>query len=152
MKDRFETFTVQIAKISRNIRRIKTQEMQEFDLKSPHVSCIYYLYRHKATMTAKELCEVCDEDKASMSRSIDQLERLGLISCSSKTNKRYNSPLSLTTKGIEIGEIISSKINNIVSIASAGISDSEREIFYKCLLTISNNLSLFCSNTIEEDN
>ncbi|MBR1984897.1 MAG: DegV family protein [Clostridia bacterium] len=35
MKYRFETFTVQIAKISRFIRKIKTEEVKEFNLKSP---------------------------------------------------------------------------------------------------------------------
>lgn len=43
MQQRFETFTVLIAKISRSIRRIKAEEMSEFHLKGPHVSCLYYL-------------------------------------------------------------------------------------------------------------
>ena len=33
MQQRFETFTVLIAKISRSIRRIKAEEMSEFHLK-----------------------------------------------------------------------------------------------------------------------
>ncbi|MBQ7880983.1 MAG: hypothetical protein IJ358_04000 [Clostridia bacterium] len=53
MEQRFETFTVQIAKISRCIRKIKSEEMAEFNLKSPHVSCLYYLYRQNNKMTAK---------------------------------------------------------------------------------------------------
>ena len=44
MTERFETFTVLIAKISRNIRKIKNQEMAEYDLRSSHISCLYYLY------------------------------------------------------------------------------------------------------------
>ena len=44
MKERFETFTVLINRISRNIRKIKNQEMAEYNLRSPHISCLYYLY------------------------------------------------------------------------------------------------------------
>ena len=38
MEERFETFTVLIARISRGIKRIKAEEMAEFGLKGPHVS------------------------------------------------------------------------------------------------------------------
>ena len=51
MKERFETFTVLINKISRNIKRIKNQEMAEYGLRSTHVSCLYYLYS-KRSVTA----------------------------------------------------------------------------------------------------
>ena len=41
MDPRFETFTVLINKISRSIKKIKNQEMAEYDLRSVHVSCLY---------------------------------------------------------------------------------------------------------------
>ena len=80
MKERFETFTVLIAKINRNIRKIKNQEMAEYDLRSPHISCLYYLYSTNG-LTATELCERCEEDKATISRSLDYLEKNGYIVC-----------------------------------------------------------------------
>lgn len=146
MEQIFETFTIQIAKISRNIRKIKTEEMAEFDLKSPHVSCIYYLYRNDGNMTAKELSEASDEDKASISRSIDFLETNGYIQCESKTEKRYKSPLFLTEKGKLVGEKIAEKVDNIVNIASADMTLDERVKFYNQLTTISNNLQKICDN------
>ena len=78
MNERFEMFTVLMAKIRRNIQRIKTEEMAEYDLKIPHVSCLYYLYVHES-LTATELCEICYEDKAAISRSLDQLEIRGYV-------------------------------------------------------------------------
>ncbi len=42
MRERFETFTVLINRISRDIRRIKNQEMAAYHLRSVHVSCLYY--------------------------------------------------------------------------------------------------------------
>ncbi|MBQ7798769.1 MAG: winged helix DNA-binding protein [Clostridia bacterium] len=146
MEQRFETFTVQIAKISRNIRRIKSEEMAEFNLKSPHVSCLYYLYQSETEMTAKELCDVCEEDKASISRSIDFLENEGYIECRSKTEKRYKSPLYLTEKGKLVGEKIAQKVNDIVNMASPSMTDGERIKFYQILTKISNNLQKICDN------
>ena len=80
MEERFETFTILIARISRSIKRIKAEEMAELALKGPHVSCLYYLSLCDA-MTAAELCERCDEDKAAISRSLDDLEKNGYIAC-----------------------------------------------------------------------
>ena len=144
MEQRFETFTVQIAKISRCIRRIKTAEMAEFDLKSPHVSCLYYLYKNSNGMTAKELCDVCEEDKAAISRAISYLEENGYIECISKTEKRYKSPLMLTKKGKQVGEKIAVKVDHILDLASPGLSTKEREEFYQTLTFISNNLQKIC--------
>ena len=55
MKERFETFTVLINKINRNIRKIKNQEMAEYNLRSAHVSCLYHLYSIEG-LTATDLC------------------------------------------------------------------------------------------------
>lgn len=139
MIDRFETFTTQIAKISRNIRKIKTEEMKDFNLKSPHVSCLYYLFKNE-TLTAKQLCDVCDEDKAAISRSIDYLEKNEFLTCDSKTEKRYKSPIMLTSKGKQVGEGIANKIDNILISASKGLSEPDRKTFYKALFLISDNL------------
>ena len=54
MEERFETFTVLITRISRSIKRIKADEMADFELKGPHVSCLYYLSQQDG-MTAAEL-------------------------------------------------------------------------------------------------
>ena len=78
VKQRFETFTVLINRISRSIRRIKNQEMAEYNLRSAHVSCLYYLYTNKGA-TATDLCERCEEDKATISRALDYLENGGYI-------------------------------------------------------------------------
>ena len=143
MEQRFETFTVLITKISRSIRRIKTEEMAEFDLKSPHVSCIYYLYRN-GEMSAKELCDVCDEDKAAISRAIGYLEDNGYIECNSKAEKRYKSPLRLTANGKKIGAKVADKIDNILKLANPNMSDNELKQFYQSLTTIANNLQKIC--------
>ena len=77
MEERFKTFTVLIAKINRNIRKIKNREMVEYGLRSAHISCLYYLYSAEA-LTATELCELCEEDKATISRALVYLEENGL--------------------------------------------------------------------------
>lgn len=137
MEQRFETFTVLINRISRNIRKIKNQEMAEYDLRSAHVSCLYYLYLHEG-LTATDLCEHCEEDKATISRALDYLEKSGYLTCQS--SKRYKSPLTLTEKGKTVGKQIADKIDGVLKQMDVGLTQEERKIFYRCLTVISNKL------------
>ena len=143
MEERFETFTVLINKISRNIKKIKNQEMAEYGLRSTHISCLYYLSSEKP-MTATDLCEKCEEDKATISRSLDHLEKNGYITCDSKSVKRYKSPLLLTEKGKEIAQKISDKVNFVLDEMSGGLTEQERIEFYKSLTAISDGLDSIC--------
>ena len=145
MQERFETFTVLINRISRNIRKIKNREMAEYKLRSAHVSCLYYLYTNKGA-TATDLCERCEEDKATISRALDYLENNGFLTCESKSAKRYKSPLILTDKGNEAGKKIADKINAVLDAISGGLTDEEREVFYRNLSIISESLEAVSRN------
>ena len=139
MEERFETFTVLINRISRNIRKIKNQEMADYNLRSAHVSCLYYIYRAE-TITATELCEKCEEDKATISRALDYLEKNEFITCLSPNTKRYKSPLVLTEKGSIVGKKIADKIDGVLDQISVGLTEEERRSFYRYLSIISNSL------------
>ena len=139
MQERFETFTVLINRISRNIRKIKNQEMAEYHLRSAHVSCLYYLYTNNGA-TATDLCERCEEDKATISRTLDYLERNGFLTCESKNAKRYKSPLLLTEKGNEVGKKIADKVSGVLDKISGTLTENERIAFYRSLSVISESL------------
>ena len=139
MEERFQTFTVLISGINRCIRKIKTEEMDEYKLKSPHVSCLYYLFKI-GNLTSKELCDVCQEDKAALSRSLEYLENNGYIENEISVKKRYRSPLVLTEKGKDVGKNIAKKIDTILNLASAGLTEEKREILYEGLTLINDNL------------
>lgn len=139
MEQRFETFTVLITKINRNIRKIKNREMAEYNLKGPHISCLYFIYL-SGGLTATELCERCEEDKATVSRSLDFLEKNGFVFCWDQTKKRYKSPIELTSKGLEAAGKIASKIDSILETVSGQMSEGDRVIFYRFLTAVSDNI------------
>ncbi|MBQ4116752.1 MAG: winged helix DNA-binding protein [Clostridia bacterium] len=143
MEERFKLFTVLMTKTRRSIQRIKTEEMSEYNLKSPHVSCLYYLYKY-GNMTATELCEICDEDKAAISRSIVQLENEGYVDYPDGSKKRYRANMQLTEKGRVIAESLASKIDTVLDEAGQGLTEEDRVIFYRSLALISNNLEKIC--------
>lgn len=150
MEERFRTFTTQITKVSRLVRKIKTEEMSEFDLKSGHVSCLYYLYKQNA-LTSKQLCDICKEDKASISRSMDYLTKEGYVYCKGQSGKRYRCPFYLTEKGKEVGAHIVEKIDRILSQTNEGLTDEQLRDFYRALAMISNNLEKICESYDDSD-
>lgn len=143
MKERFEVFTVLISNLYRCINKIKTEEMNEFNLKGSHISCLYYIFKNES-LTAKELCDICGEDKSNMSRTIKYLENNGYLNCALKTQKKYLSQLELTEKGKEVAKLIAYKIDNILKFSSEGISEENRNIMYQSLSVINKNLNKLC--------
>ena len=143
MEERFELFTALILNIGRCIRKIKSEEMEEFQLKSYHVSCLYYLYKEKS-LTAKALCELCEEDKANVSRALDELEALGYLADRGQTGKRYRRSLRLSDKGLEVGAHLMRKIDTVLQSVSDGLDEEHRRVMYESLSLLSTNLQKKC--------
>lgn len=141
MQERFKIFTVLIANINREIRRVKTEIMANHNLKCPHVSTIYYLYVHEQ-LTLKELCEACNEDKGAISRSVKSLEKEGLV-INPLTGGIYKNKLRLTEKGKVVGKDIVQKIDNAIDFATQGLSEQDKNNIYRDLAKIVSNLAKF---------
>lgn len=148
MKERFERFTVLIAKISKSIRKIKNLAMAEYGLKSSHLSCLYYL-RFSSSITATDLCDKCEDDKATISRSIDFLEKKGYLIRDNGGAKRYKSRLLLTEVGKKVADIIAEKVNRVIEEVGSPLSEKERVDFYRSLAIVSGGLTAI-SNKMEE--
>ena len=150
MQARFETFTVLINRISRDIRKIKNQEMADYHLRSAHVSCLYYVYS-LGSVTSAELCEHCEEDKATISRALDYLEANGFVLRDSDRTKRYRSPLRLTERGQEAGKRIAEKIDTVLDTVSRTLTDEERAAFYRSLSAISRSLDAIAQSSGKQE-
>ncbi|MGN1201273.1 MAG: MarR family winged helix-turn-helix transcriptional regulator [Candidatus Caccovivens sp.] len=138
MENRFGVFTQLINNISRNIYKLKFSNMEEIGLRSTHVSCLYYLLK-KRELTLKELCEKCDENKAAISRTVDDLTQLGYVE-KKNVSCKYKVPLVLTEKGEQVGDYIEQRIDELVERASFGLCETDRVKLYDSLRLINNNL------------
>lgn len=141
MIQRFETFVNSINQIYRSIQKLKIQEMASFGLKGTHVMCLFQLQKHPEGLTSAMLTQLCDEDKAAISRALSQLQEQELISFEDiPGQRRYRSMITLTEKGHTITSKMYEKIMASVGVGAKGYSDEERETFYRVLLLITKNL------------
>ena len=146
MKQRFETFVTAIGQISRSLQKLKSSEMADFGLKGTHVMCLYQLQQHESGLTSAQLVQLCDEDKAAISRCISELQQRGLVETPENTEKRYRKILTLTEEGRKVAAGMDKKIIDAVMNAAQGYSQEERETFYHVLLQVAENLQSACSS------
>ena len=97
-------------------------------------------------MTATDLCERCEEDKATISRALDYLETNGYLTCETKNTKRYKSPLVLTEKGRVVGEKITERVDRVLEAIGTSLTEEERIAFYRSLSIISDSLEAVSKN------
>ena len=138
MIQRFDAFVSGITACYKYIQRIKSMEMTEFGLKGTHVMCLYYLRRNPAGLTAAQLCGLCAEDKAAISRTVSELRSRGYITTLSE--KAYRAMLTLTAAGQELARKFDQLIEGWVTAGGDGLTDEERVDFYKSLSAIAENL------------
>lgn len=147
MDDRFEKLTTGVARIHKNVQKIKKYYMGTLGLKGTHVMCIYFLAAHPDGLTASDLCNLCQEDKAGISRTLTDLEKNGYLNyIPSSETKKYRVKAILTDLGIQCAEKVNLLIAEAVDKASQNITPEDRAIFYRTLFTISDNLQKLCTN------
>ncbi len=138
MIQRFQDFITGITVCHKYIQRIKNVEMTELGLKGIHVSCMFYLHHNPDGLTSAQLCQLCAEDKATISRIVADLRSKGYIRPSPQKN--YRTPLHLSDAGHEIAAQMDPMIESWVSIGGDGLTAEQRENFYHTLSLIAENL------------
>ena len=150
MLSRFEQFSTAIAAIHHAIQKIERMEMAKYGLKGPHAQCLLAISRNPGGITAAQLCEICEKDKAAISRAVAELEEAGMLLRQDPEGKRYRSRLYLTQKGIEVAGNVSHLVHTAVSQASEGYDQKYREIFVHVLNLIAGNLQNICRDGLNE--
>lgn len=125
--------------------------MLALDLKGKQVQCLFALYNLPDGASLTELCTLCDADKGAMSRTIKELTTKGLVYIDEQATQKYRNPLKLTTQGQAAAKIVYDKVGSILNSVSADITPPEREIMYKTLTQIADNLNQICENYGEKN-
>ena len=151
MVSRFEQFCTAISMIHHAIQKIERLEMAKYGLKGPHAQCLLAISQHPEGMTAARLCEICEKDKAAISRTVAELEAANMLTRQNPDGKRYRCRLRLTEKGAEVAGNVGLLVHAAVSQASAGYGEEHREIFLHVLNLIAGNLQSICRDGLDQD-
>lgn len=149
MVSRFEQFSSSITCIYRYIQKIERMEMEKYGLKGPHAQCLLALQRYPDGITAARLCEVCDKDKAAVSRMVAELEEKGLLVRNVAGGVRYRAMLKLTELGQAAADHVEQRARLAVDEAGAGMTEQQRMAMYAALKLIADNLQVICAEGLK---
>lgn len=149
MTERFEEFTTNISRAYKSMLKIKGHEMTEYGLKASNVACLFFLGKHEEGLMATELCALCMEDKAAVSKSLAVLKEKGYVE-REEDGRKYKQKYRITDSGKLVFDEISTIIGEIVERVGDGLTDEERNVFYKSLGIIVGNLNKMCDRLENE--
>lgn len=140
MISKYEIFSTVVSSLYHDVQRIERTEMAKYGLKGPHAQCLVIMERYPEGITAARLCDLCERDKAAISRTVAELEAAGLLTRQETNGIRYRVPLKLTEAGRAAAHKVNAVAAHAVEQAGSGLNDEQREIFYHVLGVIAQNL------------
>ena len=140
MLDRFEHFSYSISNIYKHIIKIERDEMEKYGLRASYVQYLITMSRFPEGITAANLSELCEKDKAAISRIVSEMEEKGLVTRESDKNNMYRAKLVLTDEGKKAADYVSERAEKAVNAAGQGLSEEDRKIFYGVLAIFEANL------------
>lgn len=151
MLNRFAKFSLLISEIDRCWHKLAAEEMAKYELNSPHAVYLNTLYdASEEGITAAQLGELCGKNKADVSRMVTILEKKGLVKKIAVGSNMYRAKLVLTEEGKQAAEHVRERAAVAVELAGGGLSDEERETFYKSLELITVNLQKLSKQGLPE--
>ena len=119
----------------------KNFKAANIDITIEQWSVLYHLWKQDG-LSQQQLCDATFRDKPSITRLVDNLEKLGLVKrVSSKEDRRINK-IYLTNQATALQEQTMELANQTLNEALAGVSNGQVEIAKEVLQMVYDNLSV----------
>ena len=131
--NRFEQFSYVISGINRHIQKIERDEMIKYGYKGAFAQYLVAIRRFPEGLTSAKLCEICEKDKAAISRVLNEMQEKGLISRENTGENRYNALIKLTDEGLRAVAYVDERAAAAIEAIGNEMSDEKRAEFYATL-------------------
>ena len=142
---RFLFFYHGLHRIVKDIKKIESSYLENYGLRSVHMSCLLNIENHKDGVTATQLATFCSIDKALISRILKELLACDFIYAEGE-GRAYNKKYNLTEKGKGVVSAIEKDIVEYMTRARVGIPEEKMIAFYDVLCALENNIALIASD------
>ncbi len=151
MINRFEQFSYVISGINRYIQKIERDEMVKYGYKGSFAQYLAILAHYPDGLTMAKICELCDRDKAAVSRVFAEMTEKGLVEKITDNEKVYGGRFVLTEEGEKVSEFVAKRAKTAVSVAGAQMTEEERKLFYATLDFIAEKLEFLAKEGLPKD-
>lgn len=140
--NRYEIFSSAISQLLKAMQLLKSRKMAQYGLKGTTCMCMIQILRSENGLTAGELAEQGEIDKAQVSRCVSELIEQGYIFRDERDGRRYKQKYRLTECGREVAEDVNRHLYDVQECINKGISEEDLAAFYRVL-------DAFCANFAE---
>ena len=140
IEERYTIFTQMLSAMARSVNQLKTLALKEFGIHGSNVNCLFFLRKNPEGLTLTELSGLCQEDKAAVSRCLQELRDKELVSVAEQSPKRYRARFRLTEKGLAAARRLHEVIRSSVISGGRYLTEEERVVFYSCMEKIQGSL------------
>jgi len=151
MIDRYQQFSYIVSVINRQIQKIERDEMEKYGYKGAFAQYLMAMRCNPAGVTSAQLSDMCDRDKAAVSRVITEMIEKGLVVRRSANETFYRAKLTLTQKGAEIADYIARQGAAAVAAVNNELTKEELKAFYSNLDYIADKLHIISKDGIPNE-
>lgn len=150
MLGRYEQFSFIVSVINRQIQKLEREEMVKHGHKGAFAQYLMIMRNHPEGVTSAELCELCEKDKAAVSRVVAEMIERGLVVRNTAKDSIYRAKLVLTEEGHRIAECIARRAIEVIAAVGNDLTDKERKQFYSTLDFIADKLQAISKEGIPQ--
>ena len=150
MTSRYEQFASSISAIYHAVQRIERDEMIRYGSRGIYAQYLAALHSHPEGLTAARLSEMCDRDKAAVSRAVSGMEAEGLIAREGREDVMYRAVIRLTDAGKQAAAYVAGRAQAAVEAVGRGLNSRERDALQAALTLIAANLEHIIREGIPE--
>jgi DNA-binding MarR family transcriptional regulator len=137
----FELFSTGVSYLIKSIQQLKSRKMAEYGLKGTTALCLCQILESETGLTAGELSDQGEIDKAQVSRCMAELMEKGFVFRDNRDGKLYRQKYCLTEKGQGVARDIVESTSAIQAYIRKGVSDEDMKNFYRVLDILCDNFS-----------
>ena len=145
----FEVFSTSIAQLIKAVQFLKSRKMAQYGLKGTTALCLCQILDSDGGLTAGELAEQGEIDKAQVSRCMGEFAEKGFVVRNDEEGRRYKQKYQLTAEGRAAAEDIAAAARRVQETVSKNISDADLNVFYQTLYKLCENFAALLEEETE---
>ena len=140
MLSKFENFSLGMHEVYSSIHKCESKEMAKYGLKGTYVRYLVAMLLCPDGLTISQLCEVCDQDKAAVSRAVSELVGREFIWRDNPRGNHYRARLKLTERGIALAKEVCGSGESVFEEAVEVLNEEQKAEFFNLMDVISKNM------------
>ena len=149
--DRYALFRIYVENLSKNLQKYENSKMSSLSMRGIHALCLFQLGKSPDGMTAAELSQACEVDKALISRVVAELLELGHIAHKNPERTKYRSKLILTESGRACLRQVTRWVAQAIRDLKNEITGDELNAFFKVMKILNGFLDSHSDASDTED-